>query len=236
MTATTKPARYTSCAVENCERRMMTCSRYCAVHQGRAKRHGSATAVRLYGREVATERRKARKLINLYLGTEAMGAALASAERLLRYRRETEFSVHVRVEQQMFRLLSSGTTPLEVVEKVCAVVFLDQRWGRFESEKVRRYALARHVLNLRPLRGYRPTGPVLTFLGDMVVEELALFALALWKRHEEFEQRVEVARKAMLNGWERPDGKEVTLFDYVKRFYSNSAENAKKATKARRGW
>jgi hypothetical protein len=81
----------------------------------------------------------------------------------------------------MSRLRRHGVTPREFLLRVAAhYAYTNLR--PFRDDQADRAALARAVLRLAPLEGYRPNTRLLQWLASEITERLALFAMKFIER------------------------------------------------------
>jgi hypothetical protein len=116
-----------------------------------------------------------------YAGTTAVSAALALAAEVLNLKSSQGFTVQLTMEREMSRLRRHGVTPREFLLRVAAHYAYTNR-RPFRDDRADRAALARAVLRLAPLEGYRPNTRLLQWLATEITERLALFAMKFIER------------------------------------------------------
>lgn len=192
---------YDHCAAPGCASRPMTWSRYCPKCTQRLQRYGHTAALSLRRVDLARHsERIAHALANLERAP-AVIAAHTEAERLLNYRAPHGAPKGAReLDSQMRRLRFAGTVPREVVQRACEVFFLDQD-GTFYDLRSCQFALARQVLLIRKLGTYRAGSRLLAFMGELLHDRFAVFAVKLRKHTDDETEEARMRRDAMLHGW-----------------------------------
>lgn len=172
------------CAVNGCHRlAWRSRSRFCSTHMIRAQRYGtpSGQPVRLdqYEHHEAYLDRGLTK----YAGTTAVSTALTLAAEVLNLKSTQGFTVQLTMEREMSRLRRHGVTPREFLLRVAAH-YAYCRLRPFSDDRAANAALARAVLRLAPLEGYRPNTRLLQWLASEITERLTLFAVKFIERLE----------------------------------------------------
>lgn len=80
-------------------------------------------------------------------------------------------------------LREKGVTPADVLQRVAEVAAVEH-WGRarFGEEREVHYAYARSVLRLGKMGTWRPAARLLRFMGPLIVDELAPWAVGFLRR------------------------------------------------------
>lgn len=177
-------------------------SRYCPKHLMRNWRYGSPTGRRL----LADESKPYRKLIGRGMaarrGSAPVKAALETAYDLLCYSPTSSRKVYAKVQENFQRLRVGGVTPFELLEVACAVFAIELlEPHRFGSVTEANFTAAREVLKLRPMRGGKPCKELLTALGEMLRDHLALFSYALTREAMEHDTKQNRRKEVMAMGW-----------------------------------
>lgn len=194
----------TICAVDGCTRPTNGApwGALCATHAARQYRHGSPHARALPDRFIREHREPIAKALARYRNSDAVRSAELVAADLLNFRVRSALSAPQRAtEEQMARLRNGGVTPRDLLQRVCEIWALQARDSRFDDSRELHHALARAVLRLRPMRTWRPGGPLLRFLGNEILEELGTFAAGLCARIEHDAEVKRQAKKSWETGW-----------------------------------
>lgn len=189
------------CAVHDCNRPIWrNRSRFCGRHMNLHNAHGHPVAKAIPDREFNQRREWIDRGLVRYSNTKAYNAALRMADELLNYEPSHQFTVLLQMQRRLRILQGAGITPLDVVRRVCAYVAYIRLHPR-PDQRSEDYGLARAVLRLAPLEGFRPQGRLLKFLGPEIRERLYVFANAFLDRLErdESERRARLADSADFN-------------------------------------
>jgi hypothetical protein len=117
-----------------------------------------------------------------YAGTTAVTTALTLAAEVLNLKAAAQgFTVQLTMEREMARLRRHGVTPRELLLRVAAH-YAYTKLRPFRDDRADRAALARAVLRLAPLEGYRPNTRLLQWLASEITGRLALFAIRFIER------------------------------------------------------
>jgi hypothetical protein len=199
----------TTCAAPGCSKPVhgSPWSSLCDRHATLQYRNGSPQARSLRNSALQQHRERIARALSKYQNSSAVKHAVMLADDLLSFRPRHGFGVEERLQAQMLRLRGEGVTARELLQRVTEVWALQAFDQRFDSERELDHAMARAVLKLRPMRTWRPAGPLLRHLGREIREELGRFCAGLCMRLDADDEVRVQARKAFETGWTM-DGEE----------------------------
>jgi hypothetical protein len=194
----------TKCAASGCPRAVVGApwSLYCRKHNKQANRYGAPNVNTSTRGELRRYREPISRVLAKYSESDAVQKALHVADDILLYRPRADFTVHYKIQEQMRRLRAEGVTARELLQRVCEVVALQMLDNRFENERVFTYALARHVLQLRSQKTWRPGGVLCRYLGALLRDELGVFPHAVLRQIEKDAEARRDAKRAFETGWQ----------------------------------
>jgi hypothetical protein len=185
-----------TCAAPSCARlAWRNRSRYCSTHMIRVHRYGTPSAQPVAPDQIEQHETYLDRGLTLYANTKGVNAALKLADEVLNYRAPAGFAAYTQIDNQMRRLRDHEVTPRDILLRVAAV-YAYARVRTFGDDRAFNAALARAVLRLAPLRGYRPLCRVLQWLADEITQRLTLFANAFVARLESDAEREREERRA----------------------------------------
>jgi hypothetical protein len=138
-----------------------------------------------------------------YCNTTAVQSARALADTILNYRATNGFTFQRTLEHMLARLLGDQVTADDVLHRVCLhVAYTEVYRGRFRGVRAAEdLALARCVMRLAPLgrKSKRDPRRSLLLLGEMLREDLYVFAISLINRLKEDAEKAHALRVASVN-------------------------------------
>lgn len=173
-----------TCAANGCHRlAWRSRSRFCSTHMIRSQRYGTPSGQPVRLGQYEHHEAYLDCGLTKYAGTTAVSTALTLAAEVLNLKAAQGFTVQLTMEREMHRLRCHGVSPRELLLRITAH-YAYARLRPFGDDRAFNAALARAVLRLAPLEGYRPNSRLLQWLATEITERLALFATKFLDRLE----------------------------------------------------